>query len=200
MQRNNSSKGAESLQGDSKSNPAPCPFSKSFLAEGCLLPFWKECSELSCSLPRVKYDRNEVLLIVIEKSSYCLWPVLGRWKAKFVSQKAAGTSKLAPRLTKLWVTSAPRAVLSGCLGETDIIITNLSKGLMCNLKLFHPLVQLGWEGKASRHWRAPPPAPNPPPCISSTPSHPLQTGNWAVPSSEASSEEKLFLPQLAGSY
>lgn len=75
--------------------------SKSSLAEGCLVPFWKECSSLSCSLPRVKYDRNEVLLMVIEKDSYCLWPVLGSRKAKFVSQKAAGASKLSPRLTKL---------------------------------------------------------------------------------------------------
>lgn len=91
--------------------------SKSSLAEWCLVPFWKECSSLSCSLPRVKYDRNEVLLIVIEKDSYCLWPVLGSRKAKFVSQKTAGASKLSPRLTKLWVTSAPPAVLSVLFGE-----------------------------------------------------------------------------------
>ena len=52
-------------------------------------------------MPRVKYDRNEVLLIVIEKDSYCLWPVLGSRKAKVVSQKTAGAGKLSPRLTKL---------------------------------------------------------------------------------------------------
>lgn len=75
--------------------------SKSSLAEWCLGPFWKECSLLNCSLPRVKYDRNEVLLIVIEKDSYCLWPMLGSRKAKFVSQKTAGASKLSLRLTKL---------------------------------------------------------------------------------------------------
>lgn len=56
---------------------------------------------LSCSLPGVKYDRNEVLLIVIEKDSYCLWLVLVIREAKFVGQKAAGDSKLSLRLTKL---------------------------------------------------------------------------------------------------
>lgn len=90
--------------------------SKSSLAEWCLVPFWKECSSLSCSLPGVKYDRNEVLLIVIEKDSYCLWPGLGSRKAKFVSQKTAGASKLSLRLTKLWVTSAPPAILSVLFG------------------------------------------------------------------------------------
>lgn len=95
---------------------SPMSHSKSSLAEWCLVPFWKQCSSLSCSLPGVKYDRNEVLLIVIEKDSYCLWPVLGSRKAKFVSQKTAGASKLSPRLTKLWVTSAPPAILSVLFG------------------------------------------------------------------------------------
>lgn len=67
-------------------------------------------------MPRVKYDRNEVLLIVIEKDSYCLWSVLGSRKAKFVGQKSAGDSKLSPRLTKLLVTSAPPAILSALFG------------------------------------------------------------------------------------
>lgn len=95
---------------------SPMSHSKSSLAEWRLVPFWKQCSSLSCSLPGVKYDRNEVLLIVIEKDSYCLWPVLGSRKAKFVSQKTAGASKLSPRLTKLWVTSAPPAILSVLFG------------------------------------------------------------------------------------
>lgn len=68
---------------------------------GCLVTFCRECSLLGCSLPGVKYDRNEVLLIVIEKDSYCLWPVLVIREAKFVGQKAAGDSKLSLRLTKL---------------------------------------------------------------------------------------------------
>ena len=67
-------------------------------------------------MPGVKYDRNEVLLIVIEKDSYCLWPVLGSRKAKFVSQGTAGASKLSLRLTKLCVTSAPPAILSALFG------------------------------------------------------------------------------------
>lgn len=68
---------------------------------GCLVTFCRQCSLLSCSLPGVKYDRNEVLLIVIEKDSYCLWLVLVIREAKFVGQKAAGDSKLSLRLTKL---------------------------------------------------------------------------------------------------
>lgn len=84
---------------------------------GCLVTFCRKCSLLGCSLPRVKYDRNEVLLIVIEKDSYCLWLVLVIRKAKFVGQKAAGDSKLSLRLTKLLVTSATSAILSDLFGE-----------------------------------------------------------------------------------
>lgn len=84
---------------------------------GCLVTFCRECSLLGCSLPGVKYDRNEVFLIVIEKDSYCLWLVLVISKAKFVGQKAAGDSKLSLRLTKLWVTSATSAILSDVFGE-----------------------------------------------------------------------------------
>lgn len=68
---------------------------------GCLVPFCRERSSLGCSLPGVKYDRTEVLLIVIEKDSYCLWPVLVIREATSVGQKAAGDSKLSLRLTKL---------------------------------------------------------------------------------------------------
>lgn len=82
-----------------------------------LVTFCRECSLLGCSLPGVKYDRNEVLLIVIEKDSYCLWPALVISKAKFVGQKAAGDSKLSLRLAKLWVTSATNAFLSDLFGE-----------------------------------------------------------------------------------
>lgn len=101
---------------------------------GCLVTFCGECSLLGCSLPGVKYDRNEVLLIVIEKDSYCLWPVLVIREAKFVGQKAAGDSKLSLRLTKLWVTSATSAILSDLFGENWYYNYWSQWGLMCNLR------------------------------------------------------------------
>ena len=104
------------LRGGQQKHISSTSHSKSSLTERCLVPFWKECSSPSCSLPGVKYDRNEVLLIVTEKDSYCLWPVLGSRKAKFVSQGTAGASKLSPRLTNLCVTSAPPAILSALFG------------------------------------------------------------------------------------
>lgn len=114
-------------------------------------------------MPRVIYDRNEVSLAVIERGSYCLWSMLGVERPILLTGKQQALVNFPQDFLNFESPLLSQPFRQTCVGKTDIIIANLSKSLMGNLKLFGPLVQLGRRARpADRTWRAPPSPAKPP--------------------------------------
>lgn len=118
-----------------------------------------EYSSLSCSLPRVIYDRHEVSLAVIEKGSYCLWPMVGVERPNLLTRKQQELVNFPQDLLNSESPLVSQPFCQTCVQKTDIIIAKLSKSLMGNLKLLGPLVQLGWRARPADRTRRAPPTP-----------------------------------------
>lgn len=98
-----------------------------------------ECSSLSCSLPRVIYDRHEASLAVIEKGPYCLWPMVGVERPNLLPRKQQELVNFPQDLLNFESPLVSQPFCQTCVQKTDIIIAKPSKTLMGNLKLFETL-------------------------------------------------------------